>query len=172
MRVVDRDLIRGGHYGQRSRVPRKKAEHMAAPTNAADVKKSLANPSSGPWNRAAHTWPASTGHRGQASSADGSGDARQHRPPCRPGKVAYWQTGLRPGCATTSGAGQLRHADPGRPRGTSSCRYRCRRQKSRHSFAGTWRAPCLGAPRQLQSLAGREHGRTIPLTDIAGLTLD
>jgi hypothetical protein len=44
MRAFDRDLIRGGHYGQRSRVPRKKAEHMAAPTNAADVKKTLANP--------------------------------------------------------------------------------------------------------------------------------
>jgi len=35
MRAFDRDLIRGGHYGQRSRVPRTKAEHMAAPTNAA-----------------------------------------------------------------------------------------------------------------------------------------
>ena len=31
----DRDLIRGGHYGQRSCEPRKQAEHMAAPTNAA-----------------------------------------------------------------------------------------------------------------------------------------
>ena len=36
-------LIRGGHYGQRSRQPRSKAEHMAAPTNAALVKKVLAN---------------------------------------------------------------------------------------------------------------------------------
>jgi hypothetical protein len=35
IRAFDRDLIRGGHYGQRSRVPRKQAEHMAAPTNAA-----------------------------------------------------------------------------------------------------------------------------------------
>jgi hypothetical protein len=35
MRAIDRDLIRGGHYGQRSCVPRKQAEHMAAPTNAA-----------------------------------------------------------------------------------------------------------------------------------------
>jgi hypothetical protein len=43
MRVIDRDLIRGGHYGQRPSVPRSKAEHMAAPTNAADVKKTLAN---------------------------------------------------------------------------------------------------------------------------------
>jgi hypothetical protein len=44
MRVFDRDLIRGGHYGQRPSVPHSKAEHMAAPTNAALVKKTLANP--------------------------------------------------------------------------------------------------------------------------------
>jgi hypothetical protein len=43
MRAFDRDLIRGGHYGQRSCEPRKQAEHMAAPTNAANVKKALAN---------------------------------------------------------------------------------------------------------------------------------
>ena len=43
MRAFDRDLIRGGHYGQRPCVPRLKAEHMAAPTNAAFVKKVLAN---------------------------------------------------------------------------------------------------------------------------------
>jgi hypothetical protein len=43
MRAFDRDLIRGGHYGQRPRVPHLKAEHMAAPTNAANVKKVLAN---------------------------------------------------------------------------------------------------------------------------------
>ena len=43
MRAFDRDLIRGGHYGQRPRVPHLKAEHMAAPTNAANVKKALAN---------------------------------------------------------------------------------------------------------------------------------
>jgi hypothetical protein len=54
MRAFDRDLIRGGHYGQRSREPRSKAEHMAAPTNAALVKKVLANsePSThGPFRR-------------------------------------------------------------------------------------------------------------------------
>ena len=44
MRAFDRDLIRGGHYGQRSCEPHLKAEHMAAPTNAANVKKVLANP--------------------------------------------------------------------------------------------------------------------------------
>ena len=43
MRANDRDPIRGGHYGQRSCEPRKQAEHMAAPTNAAYVKKALAN---------------------------------------------------------------------------------------------------------------------------------
>ena len=35
MRDFDRDLIRGGHYGQRSREPHQQAEHMAAPTSAA-----------------------------------------------------------------------------------------------------------------------------------------
>jgi hypothetical protein len=44
MRPIDRDLIRGGHYGQRPCLPRLKAEHMAAPTNPANVKKALANP--------------------------------------------------------------------------------------------------------------------------------
>jgi hypothetical protein len=43
MRAFDRDLIRGGHYGQRSCEPHLQAEHMAAPTNAALVKKVLAN---------------------------------------------------------------------------------------------------------------------------------
>ena len=43
MRAFDRDLIRGGHYGQRPCVPRKQAEHMAAPTSNCNVKKSLAN---------------------------------------------------------------------------------------------------------------------------------
>src|ERR1700704_6246714 len=43
MRAFGRDLIRGGHYGQRSCEPHLKAEHIAAPTNAAYVKKALAN---------------------------------------------------------------------------------------------------------------------------------
>jgi transposase len=42
--AIPGDLIRGGHYGQRSCVPQSKAEHMAAPTNAAKVKFLLANP--------------------------------------------------------------------------------------------------------------------------------
>ena len=43
MRAFDRDLIRGGHYGQRPCVPHKQAEHMAAPTKPANVKFFLAN---------------------------------------------------------------------------------------------------------------------------------
>jgi len=50
MRASDRDLIRGGHYGQRSCEPRKQAEHMAAPTNAAREDSSC-QPG------AVHTWP-------------------------------------------------------------------------------------------------------------------
>ena len=50
MRVVGRDLIRGGHYGQRSCEPHQKAEHMAAPTNAAKREKSSCQPG------AVHTW--------------------------------------------------------------------------------------------------------------------
>src|SRR6476661_3502397 len=34
------------------------------------------------------------------------------------------------------------------------------------SVSGTWRAPCLDAPSHLLLLAEREHGRTIPLSDI------
>ena len=56
MRVYDRDLIRGGHYGQRPRVPRLKAEHMAAPTNAAYVKKILANSEPSTHGTYVHTW--------------------------------------------------------------------------------------------------------------------
>ena len=44
MRAFDRDLIRGRHYGQRPRVPRSKAGHMAAPTAAAFAQKSLDSP--------------------------------------------------------------------------------------------------------------------------------
>jgi hypothetical protein len=50
MRLVDRDLIRGGHYGQRSCEPHQKAEHMAAPTNAAKCEESSCQPG------AVHTW--------------------------------------------------------------------------------------------------------------------
>src|SRR5258705_11396134 len=50
MRVYDRDLIRGGHYGQRSCEPHLQAEHMAAPTNAANREESSCQLG------AAHTW--------------------------------------------------------------------------------------------------------------------
>ena len=59
MRAFDRDLIRGGHYGQRSCEPHSKAEHMAAPTNAAHVKKTPCQLG------AVHTWPIAT-NRGAA----------------------------------------------------------------------------------------------------------
>jgi hypothetical protein len=42
MHGVDRDLIRGEHCSQRSREPRKQAEHMGAPTSAAYAIKVLA----------------------------------------------------------------------------------------------------------------------------------
>src|SRR5262249_58729671 len=60
MRAIDRDLIREGHYGQRSCEPRKQAEHMAAPTNAAYVQESPCQLG------AVHTWGFSgqrVGHR-------------------------------------------------------------------------------------------------------------
>ena len=50
MREFDRDLIRGGHYGQRSYEPRQKAGHMAAPTNAAKREESPCQLG------AVHTW--------------------------------------------------------------------------------------------------------------------
>src|SRR5882757_8167155 len=50
MREFDRDLIRGGHYGQPSYEPRQKAGHMAAPTNAAKREESPCQPG------AVHTW--------------------------------------------------------------------------------------------------------------------
>ena len=56
MRANDRALIRGGHYGQRPCVPHLKAEHMAAPTNAANVKKVLANSEPSTHGRKATFW--------------------------------------------------------------------------------------------------------------------
>src|SRR5258705_736552 len=50
MRVYDRNLIRGGHYGQRSCEPHLQAEHMAAPTNAAKREESSCQLG------AVHTW--------------------------------------------------------------------------------------------------------------------
>src|ERR1700681_1425757 len=66
MRVVGRDLIRGGHYGQRSCEPHSKAEHMAAPTNAAKHEKSSCQPG------AVHTWHVSdmSGQRGMSAYGD------------------------------------------------------------------------------------------------------
>ena len=57
MREFDRDLIRGGHYGQRSYEPRQKAGHMAAPTNAAKREESPCQPG------AVHTGPSTDIHK-------------------------------------------------------------------------------------------------------------
>jgi hypothetical protein len=62
MRAFDRDLIRGGHYGQRSWEPRNQAEHMAAPTSAANVK----NPCQ---LGAVHTWQILLKKSGQRSGS-------------------------------------------------------------------------------------------------------
>ena len=54
--------LRGGHYGQRPTVPHKQVEHMAAPTEVHDIKKSLANgePSThGAWQTLASRRPLS-----------------------------------------------------------------------------------------------------------------
>src|SRR5262249_42968660 len=84
MRAIDRDLIREGHYGQRSWEPRKQAEHMAAPTNAAYVQESPCQLG------AVHTWGVSgqrVGHRYRLSlwrndflNISGSAAARKNAP--------------------------------------------------------------------------------------------
>jgi hypothetical protein len=76
MREFDRDLIRGGHYGQRSCEPHSKAEHMAAPTNAANVKKVLANPepSTHGTERTSAIWPTMSVPEGKADLAVGQPD--------------------------------------------------------------------------------------------------
>ena len=68
MRAFDRDLIRGGHYGQRSCEPHQQAEHMAAPTNAAFVKKVLANsePSTHGTKQTSNCHPAMSAFGGKA----------------------------------------------------------------------------------------------------------
>src|SRR4030081_2381487 len=85
MRAFDRDLIRGGHYGQRSCEPHLQAEHMAAPTNAANVKKVLANSEPSTHVQVfgrrddeaihAHLRPASEKRQGRKSREVGSGGA-------------------------------------------------------------------------------------------------
>jgi len=71
MRGFDRDLIRAGHYGQRPCEPHLKAEHMAAPTNAANVKKVLVNsePSTHGTNRTRQPPRLMSAYRGQADIA-------------------------------------------------------------------------------------------------------
>jgi len=75
MRAFDRDLIRGGHYGQRPRVPHLKAEHMAAPTNAANVKKALANSEPSTHGTSLHSL-----RRNSLSAIGVTADKYEHRP--------------------------------------------------------------------------------------------
>jgi hypothetical protein len=67
---------------------------------------------------------------------------------------------------TTSAAALLRRADRGRQRGTSSCPIVAHRGNSRifRRHGGT---PLITAPPQRDLLEGREHGRTIPLAELA-----
>src|SRR6266436_4231053 len=69
MRVYDRDLIRGGHYGQRSCEPHLQAEHMAAPTNAAKREESSCQLG------AVHTWH-ETDVTARADDVSSSGESR------------------------------------------------------------------------------------------------
>ncbi len=115
--------------------------------------------------RGEHIWPASAWHRDQAIRACGSDDARRRRLPCRSGTAAYWRAALPPGHATTFAAARWRRAHRGPRRGTSSCRYRCRSRRLRYWVSGGHGVLLVLAPLASLSLAGREHGRTIPLAD-------
>ena len=79
MRAIDRDLIRAGHYGQRPGVPHSKAEHMAAPTKAANVKKVLANsePSTHGTKRTFRVALHMSAFGGKADIIQGKADMRQ-----------------------------------------------------------------------------------------------
>src|SRR6267154_6284694 len=74
MRAFGRDLIRGGHYGQRSCEPRQQAEHMAAPTNAAKREESSCQLGAvHTWHIASFRWDAEFGrYRGIADSGEPS----------------------------------------------------------------------------------------------------
>src|SRR3954453_20874645 len=89
MRGFDRDLIRGGHYGQRSYEPHKQAEHMAAPTSLRR-EESPCQPGAGP------TWHIAAPHVGDATSAGGES---RHRIPGE--SVGGGATGHKP---VTTGA--------------------------------------------------------------------
>jgi hypothetical protein len=76
MRAFDRDLIRGGHYGQRSCEPHLQAEHMAAPTKPTYVKKVLANPEPSGTKRTLGDVCNSVANGGKADMAVTSADFR------------------------------------------------------------------------------------------------
>src|ERR1019366_8189659 len=95
MRVVGRDLIRGGHYGQRSCEPHSKAEHMAAPTNAAKREKSSCQLG------AVHTWHKTDLNRCPLSVAHGGHSGRSAVTPVCPKRILNCTfvitSGRRPG---------------------------------------------------------------------------
>src|ERR1700687_2688279 len=93
MRGVGRDLIRGGHYGQRSCEPHQKAEHMAAPTNAAKREKSSCQPG------AVHTWHFLdvTGRADDVRSSEAVSTDRRNTLSYT-GSISDWLGNVREGC--------------------------------------------------------------------------
>src|SRR5262245_63121531 len=81
--------------------------------------------------------------------------------------AAYWQIALPLARVTTSDAAQSHPFYRGRRHGTSSYQYRCRSRQSRSWTSEASKcSSILTPPGQLQSLAGQEHGRTIPLAEM------
>ena len=104
----------------------------------------------------------------EAMQVCGSGDVRRRRLPCRSSNAVYWRAALPLGHATTFAAARWRPAHRGPRRGTSSCPI-----SMPITAIAVLRWPCrhgvllvVGAPCWLRLLAGQEHGRTIPLTDL------
>src|SRR4051794_9283681 len=95
MRGFDRDLIRGGHYGQRSCEPHKQAEHMAAPT-------SLRREESPCQPGAVHTW-----HIAAPDVCDGTsagGESRHRIPGASVGRAATGHKTLPTGVTPRDGS--------------------------------------------------------------------
>jgi hypothetical protein len=77
MRAFDRDLIRAGHYGQRSCEPHLQAERMAALTQACIREESPCQPG------AVHTWHFTDCRplRGMSAPLRGRTDMPENEPP-------------------------------------------------------------------------------------------
>src|SRR6267378_1485007 len=113
-----------------------------------------------------HIWPASAWHRDQAMRVCGSGDVRRRRLPYRSGNAYIgeprFHLATRPLLPQHDGAPRIvAHdvegvlADIDADHDDRSIGY------LRHGVLLVFGAPC-----QLRLLAGQEHDRTIPLTDI------